>query len=132
MIYPPGLAYENAVPNIPETSLQIGDFVKVVFGAFKDYYAVATGMSYGDEIEIKYFKRRVRYYVLCENDLDSRPIKDVQKAVGKMMNSREHYFVKTSLLISYEVITLFSIFSLRTSHLPRDVRSRDVREIAFF
>ena len=46
MIYPPilSLAYENAVPNIPETSLQIGDFVKVVWGTFKDYYTIATEM----------------------------------------------------------------------------------------
>lgn len=37
LIYPRilSLAYENAVPNIPETSLQIGDFVKVVLGASK-------------------------------------------------------------------------------------------------
>ena len=38
MIYPPILSfvYENAFANIPETFLQIGDFVKVVLGAFKD------------------------------------------------------------------------------------------------
>ena len=32
IIYPPilSLAYKNAVPDIPETPLQIGDFLKVV------------------------------------------------------------------------------------------------------
>ena len=45
MICPPilCLAYENAVSNILETSLQICDFIKVVLGNFKDYYAIGTG-----------------------------------------------------------------------------------------
>lgn len=45
-----GLVYGNAVPNIPKTFLQIGDFVKVVLGAFRNYHAVLTGLSCGDEI----------------------------------------------------------------------------------
>ena len=93
MIFPQivSLAYENAVPNIPETSLQIGYFVKVVLGAFKDYYAYVTALICGDEIEINYFEKRNCYFVLCENDMDSHPVRDLQKADEKMMNSREHY-----------------------------------------
>ena len=50
--------------------MQTGDFVKVVKGNFRGYYAVVTQESYGDEIKINYFEMRQRYYVLKENDMD--------------------------------------------------------------
>lgn len=68
MIHPPilSLLYKNVVSNIPETPLQIGDFVEVVLGDFKDYYENVTGLCYLDEIELKYFKKRDRYYVIVK------------------------------------------------------------------
>ena len=47
MIHPPilSLLYKNVVSNIPETPLQIGDFVEVVLGDFKDYYENVTGCA---------------------------------------------------------------------------------------
>ena len=87
MIYPPilCLAYENAVSNILETSLQICDFIKVVLGNFKDYYAIGTGMSYMDKTEINHFKKTDHYYVFCVC-YNSCPIRDLQKVGGKMIN----------------------------------------------
>ena len=54
MIFPQieSLAYENAVPNFPDTALHFGYFMKVVLGTFKDYYAIVTALSSGNEIEI--------------------------------------------------------------------------------
>ena len=54
MIFPQieSLAYENAVPNFPDTVLHFGYFMKVVLGTFKDYYATVTALSSGSEIEI--------------------------------------------------------------------------------
>ena len=46
------LAYENAVLNFPDTVLHFGYFMKVVLGTFKDYYAIVTALSSGNEIEI--------------------------------------------------------------------------------
>ena len=51
--------------------MQTRDFVKVVKGNFRGYYAVITEESYVDEIEINYFEKRQRSYVLKENDMDS-------------------------------------------------------------
>ena len=51
--------------------MQTGDFVKVVKGNFRGYYAAITGESYGNEIEINYFEKYQHYYVLKENDMDS-------------------------------------------------------------
>ena len=54
MIFPQieSLAYENAVPNFPDTVLHFGYFMKVVLGTFKDYYATVSALSSGNEIEI--------------------------------------------------------------------------------
>ena len=52
--------------------MQTGDFVKVVKGNFRGYYAVImTEESYGNEIKINYFEKCQHYYVLKENDMDS-------------------------------------------------------------
>ena len=115
MSYRPSLW--NAVPNIPELSLQIGDFV-TVSEAFKDYYAVATGLSYEDKIEINNFKKRDHHYALCENDLDSHPIRNLQKIDGKMMNSSDHYsFNWDKSGSSMPVYTCIFIYFIRISSL---------------
>ena len=38
--------------------MQTGDFVKVVKGNFRGFYAVLTEESYSDEIKINYFEKR--------------------------------------------------------------------------
>ena len=71
--------------------MQTGDFVKVVKGNFRGYYPVITEESYGDEIEINYFEKRQRYYVLKENDMDSRTQTDLELVEGVLINTRGHY-----------------------------------------
>ena len=51
--------------------IKVGDFVKIIRGNCVDYCAVVTGLSYGNELEINYFVKREKYYVLKDNDLDS-------------------------------------------------------------
>ena len=46
--------------------MQTGNFVKVVKGNFRGYYAVITGESYGNEIEINHFEKRQCYCVKRE------------------------------------------------------------------
>lgn len=60
------LACQNAVSNIGETSLQIGDFVKVVSGKAFKAYTVVTKLRYGDAIEINYLEMRDRCFVIAK------------------------------------------------------------------
>ena len=71
--------------------MQTGDFVKVVKGNLRGYYAVITEESYGDKIEIKYFEKRQGYYVLKENDVDLRTQTDLELVDGVLINTRGHY-----------------------------------------
>ena len=49
----------NYVLELPEKcgAFQPGDYVKVLGGSFKAYYAVVTASSHGDELEINYFEK---------------------------------------------------------------------------
>ena len=78
MIYPLvlSLPYGNSVRNIPETSLQIGDWLNC-FRSLTNC-AVAIGVSYGDQIEISYIKKRDCYYV---------PLKVIQILSQRSSNS---------------------------------------------
>ena len=85
------VAYEAKEVSTTPSQLKTGDFVKVVNGAFQNYFAFITGVSYGDEIEIKYFEKRGRYYILRENDLDSRYKQEKQLVAGILHKTRSHY-----------------------------------------
>ena len=71
--------------------MQTGNFVKVVKGNFRGYYAVITGESYGNEIEINNFEKRQCYYVLKENDMDSHTQTDSELVEGVLINTKGHY-----------------------------------------
>ena len=86
-------------------TLKMVDFEIALFGAFKDYFAVATGLSYVDEIEIC-LEKMDHYYVTRENNLDSRPISDLQKVEGQMMNSREHYYFNWDYTLMVLLLTI--------------------------
>ena len=54
--------------------VKIGDYVQVIRGTFKGYYASVTAESYGDELEINYFHKtstQGKFYVIKDNDFDS-------------------------------------------------------------
>ena len=66
----------NYALELPEecSAFQLGDYVKVIVGSFKGYYAVVTGSSYGDELEMNYFEKKEKWWTLKENEWDSREI----------------------------------------------------------
>ena len=78
------------VPQEP-CQIKVGDFEKIIRGNYVDYYAVVTGLSYGNELEINYFVKREKYYVLKDNGLDSRLIEDLKLVAGALINTRGHY-----------------------------------------
>ena len=49
--------------------------VRIVSGNFTGMYASWTE-GYGDEVEIQYLKKNGKYWVLNENDYDSREQED--------------------------------------------------------
>ena len=56
---------------------------------------MVTDSSYGDEIEIQYFMEKEtqggkKYYVLKENDFDSRERNELRK-VTAILDKRDHY-----------------------------------------
>ena len=71
--------------------MQTGDFVKVVKGNFRGYYAVITEESYGDKIEINYFEKRQPFYVLKENNMDSLAQTDLELVEGVLINTSGNY-----------------------------------------
>ena len=56
-----------------------GDYVKITNGNFAGMYASVLGEGYGDEVEIQYFMKKGRYWILKENDYDSRERDDLAK-----------------------------------------------------
>ena len=63
------------------------DFMQDYYG----YYAVATWESYGDEIEINYFPKREKNFVIKENGFDSQLIIELKRVQGNLVNTRGHY-----------------------------------------
>ena len=67
--------------------ISTGECVWVVSGAFLGYYAMVVGESYGEELEIQYFEKKEKWWVLKEFDFDSRPqtnLRRVGKARGRL------------------------------------------------
>lgn len=54
----------------PVTNIEVGDFFKVINGHPKGFYAVVIAESYGDEIEINYFQKSEKSFVIKKNDFD--------------------------------------------------------------
>ena len=76
-------------------NIVVGDCVQIISGLFQCYYAVVLGSSYGDENEIQHFMERrtisgAKYWVLKENDLNSREKCELKKVVAALDN-RDHY-----------------------------------------
>ena len=75
-------------------NIVVGDYVKIISGLFQGYYAVVLGSNYGDENEIQHFTEktisRAKYWVLKENDLDSREKSELRRVVATQDN-RDHY-----------------------------------------
>ena len=65
---------------------KLRDFMQDYFG----HYAVLTGESYGDEVEINYLQKREKSLVIIENDFDSQVIIELKSAQGNLVNTIVH------------------------------------------
>ena len=84
---------EHTTPII-SVELKRGDCVKIVKGHYLGYFALVIGEGYGGETEINYFKGKKKWWVLKENDFDSRERGDLEKIENFSMDNRSHYFFK--------------------------------------
>ena len=72
-----------------------GDCVKIISRLLQGYYAMVLGSNYGDENEIQYFTEKktisgAKYWVLKENDLNSKEKCELKKVVAALVNT-DHY-----------------------------------------
>ena len=58
------------------------------------HYPVVTGDSYGDEIEINYFQKRERNFVIKEN---SQLVIELKMVYENLSNTRGHYSFEEQL-----------------------------------
>ena len=77
-----------------QDDLKQGGCVKVIKGNYRGYFALVTGDGYGGEIEINCFKGKIKWWVLKENDLDSRDRGDLKKVSNITIDKRSHYIFK--------------------------------------
>ena len=100
--------FQNDEPNINDTkqhistteksevshNIVVGDCAKIISGLFQGYYGVFLGSSYGYENDTKYFTEKTisgaKYWVLKENNLDSREKPELNKVVA-VLDNRDHY-----------------------------------------
>ena len=76
-------------------NIVVGDCVKLISGLFQHYYAMVIGSSYDHENDIQYFTQTktisgAKYWVLKENDHDSREKCQLKKVVTTLDN-RDHF-----------------------------------------
>ena len=74
-------------------AVKIGDYVKIVKGNFKEYYATITEHSYGDELENNYFAKtseKSKLYVLKPRDTDSVERDQIVKVTNFSIENRGH------------------------------------------
>lgn len=67
-----------------------GMYVKILQEPYKDYYATVVGSSYGDELEINYFEKKLGGFVLKDMDLDSREKEDLMVVTANIIK-RGHF-----------------------------------------
>ena len=69
----------------------VGNYVMVIHEPFSGYFAVVTDNSYGDKSEIQYFQNKEKWWILIENDFDSRLANELKPVKGRI-DERSHYF----------------------------------------
>ena len=79
---------------VESVTFNIGDHVVIVKEPYKGYYATIIDKSYGDEWEIQYYEKRFKWYVLKDNDHDSRGEEDMCKVCASLDNRNHATFSK--------------------------------------
>ena len=74
-----------------DVEIQVGDYILVIDEPFRGYFAVVTDKSYGAEFEIQYFRKKEKWWILKENDFDSRLANELKPVKGRI-DERSHYF----------------------------------------
>ena len=97
----------------PIIYIVVGDCAKIISGLFQSYYAMVLDSSYCDENEIQYFTEKetisgAKYWVLKENDLDSREKCELKKVVTALDN-RDHYTFSDYQTVSKFAMTMSHI-----------------------
>ena len=69
----------------------VGNYVMVIHEPFRGYFVVVTDNSYGDKSEIQYFQNKEKWWILIENDFDSRLANELKPVKGRI-DERSHYF----------------------------------------
>ena len=73
--------------------VKIGDYVTVTRGPFRVYYALVTGNSYGGEVEIQYFEKYSKWWIIKDNELDSMEPCDLEVLTKKVsIDNKSHYW----------------------------------------
>ena len=89
-----------------QDDLKPGDYVKVIKGSYLGYFALVNCDGYGGEIEINYFTGKNKWWVLKENDFDSRDRGDLKKVDNFTMFKRSLYcFKQTLIFLFYRLIS---------------------------
>ena len=83
--------------SLESCNIVTGDCVLVKREPYAGFYAVVLARSYGDELEIQYFEKKQglpyrNYWVIKENDLDSREAADLEKVKPKIDNRNRYLF----------------------------------------
>ena len=80
-----------------DESLMKEDYVEIVQSLFRGYYALLIGESYGDELEIQYFREKTdnsgSYRELATYDYDCRPSEDLKKIEPTITAGRSPRFI---------------------------------------
>ena len=84
---------EMSVSQKVSHNIVVSDCAKIISGLFQGYYGVFLGSSY--ENGIQYFTKKktisgAKYWVLKENNLDSREKHELNKVVA-VLDNRDHY-----------------------------------------
>ena len=86
------------IATVNESSLIVtGDCVRVRKEPYVGFFAVVLCQNYGDELELQYFEKKHGlpygdYWVLKENDFDSREASDLEKVEPKIDNRNRYVF----------------------------------------
>ena len=64
----------------------------IVKEPYKGYYETIIDKSYGDEWEIQYYEKRFKWYMLKDNDYDSRVEEDMCKVCASLDNRNHAIF----------------------------------------
>ena len=79
-----------------DQTFKTGDYVKIVKGDYEGWFATVLGESYGGNIEIQYFEKKDKWWVIKPHDKDPREPGELQKLKidNVHVDGRSHVYFK--------------------------------------